>query len=170
MHPQGTTVYSGGGYAGNALLYPDGRVVDQNGYQVGTYQNGAFSAVQNGGMVAQAVPSDFRPPAPSAFVVRQGLSGWAIVGWILVAFLVPLIILELLNLMGWMPPWGSVSETVTETVVSRDEEPIIVGKLKRKRDGAQYYVIDPVDKTKNWLNDKDDMYEDADRKIWRLVG
>ena len=55
MHTQGTVVYSGGGYNGNALLYPDGRVVDQNGYQVGLYQNGAFTPMQ-GGMVAQPAP------------------------------------------------------------------------------------------------------------------
>lgn len=57
MHPHNTVVYSGGGYNGNALLYPDGRVVNQQGYQVGTYNNGQYSAV-NGGMVAQAAPAD----------------------------------------------------------------------------------------------------------------
>jgi hypothetical protein len=58
MHPHNTIMYTGGGmYNNNALLYPDGRVVNQQGYQVGTYQNGQFNAV-NGGMVAQAVPAD----------------------------------------------------------------------------------------------------------------
>lgn len=63
MHPQGTTVYQGGGYAGGqALMYPDGRVVDQNGVQVGTYLNGQFTAVQNGSVIAQPVPAGFVPP------------------------------------------------------------------------------------------------------------
>lgn len=58
MHPHNTVIYSGGGmYNNNALLYPDGRVVNQQGYQVGMYQNGQFTPV-NGGMVAQAVPAD----------------------------------------------------------------------------------------------------------------
>lgn len=63
MHPAGTTVYSGGGYGGNALLYPDGRVVDQNGYQVGTYINGQFTPVQNGQMIAQQAPPQGQPVA-----------------------------------------------------------------------------------------------------------
>lgn len=58
MHPHNTVIYAGGGaYNNNALLYPDGRVVNQQGYQVGTYANGQFNAV-NGGMVAQQAPSD----------------------------------------------------------------------------------------------------------------
>ena len=52
-------MYNGGGvYNNNALLYPDGSVVNQQGYQVGTYQNGQFTAVQNGPKVAQPVPAD----------------------------------------------------------------------------------------------------------------
>lgn len=59
MHPHNTVVYSGpGNYGGNALLYPDGRVVNNQGYQVGTYQNGQYTPVENGGMVAQQVPQD----------------------------------------------------------------------------------------------------------------
>jgi hypothetical protein len=58
MHPHNTVIYAGSGmYNNNALLYPDGRVVNQQGYQVGMYQNGQFNAV-NGGMVAQTVPAD----------------------------------------------------------------------------------------------------------------
>lgn len=56
MHPQGTIVYNGSGYGGSALLYPNGMVVDSNGYQVGTYVNGIFTAV-HGGMVAQPAPA-----------------------------------------------------------------------------------------------------------------
>lgn len=58
MHPHNTVVYSGPGPQG-ALLYPDGRVVNQQGQQVGTYENGQYAAVPNGAVVAQPAP----PPA-----------------------------------------------------------------------------------------------------------
>ena len=59
MHPYNTVWYTGPGYySNNALLYPDGRVVDQRGYVVGNYVDGQFTAVQNGAYVAQPVPSD----------------------------------------------------------------------------------------------------------------
>ncbi|CAB4133216.1 hypothetical protein UFOVP250_71 [uncultured Caudovirales phage] len=75
MHPQGTVMYNGGGqYNNNALLYPDGRVVNQQGYQVGTYQNGQFTAV-DGGMVAQPVPQDAvqpaAPPQAQPVIIQQ---------------------------------------------------------------------------------------------------
>ena len=60
MHPHNTVVYSGPGPQG-ALLYPDGRVVNQQGQQIGTYQNGQYAEVQNGAIVAQPAP----PPAPA---------------------------------------------------------------------------------------------------------
>jgi len=64
MHPHNTTVYSGGGANnGNALLYPDGRVVNQQGQQVGTYQNGQFTEMQNGPTVAQPIPQSALVPA-----------------------------------------------------------------------------------------------------------
>jgi hypothetical protein len=76
MHPAGTQVYGGGGYQGQALLYPNGMVVDQNGNQVGMYQNGQFTAVQ-GGMVAQQAPANaqqyMQQPAP---VVVEETSAW----------------------------------------------------------------------------------------------
>jgi hypothetical protein len=74
MHPYGSTMYMGGGmYNNNALLYPDGRVVNQQGYQVGTYNNGQFNAV-NGGMVAQNAPSDaYQTSQPQQVVIiKQG--------------------------------------------------------------------------------------------------
>lgn len=59
MHPHNTVVYTGGGvHNNNALLYPDGRVVAQNGQQVGTYSNGTFTPIENGPIVAQPVPAD----------------------------------------------------------------------------------------------------------------
>jgi hypothetical protein len=65
MHPHNTVVYAGGGaHNNNALLYPDGRVVNQQGQQVGTYQNGQFTETPNGPVVAQPVPQDaLHPPA-----------------------------------------------------------------------------------------------------------
>lgn len=91
MHPSGTTVYSGGGYSGGqALLYPDGRVVDQNGYQVGTYANGQFSA-QAGGMAAQPAP----PPVQQAEPVTI-YSGWEIAGGIIVGLLVIIAIIAII--------------------------------------------------------------------------
>lgn len=61
----------------------------------------------------------------------------------------------------------------TETVIHHhdedgDERPI-VGKLERRWEGGQPFVIDPVDQKKIWINTNDDMYEDADDKVWRLV-
>ncbi len=94
MHPQGTTVYSGGGYSGgNALLYPDGRVVDQNGYQVGSYSNGQFTA-QQGGMVAQPAPADAVQSTP--VVVQNPIQPdhtWEIVWNIIIVVIGVLIIL-----------------------------------------------------------------------------
>lgn len=75
MYPRGTTVYAGGGYGGNALLLPDGRVADNSGNQVGVYQNGQFTPVQ-GGMIAQPAP---QPPvvvddSPSLVNVMIGIA------------------------------------------------------------------------------------------------
>lgn len=59
MHPHNTVVYTGPGvHSNNALLYPDGRVVNSSGHLIGTYTNGQFTAIENGGMVAQPVPAD----------------------------------------------------------------------------------------------------------------
>ena len=89
MHPHNTVVYSGGGYNGNALLYPDGRVVNQQGYQVGTYQNGQFSAV-NGGMVAKAAPADalqYQSSQPAQQVVYVEKPGPSVGEIVLMIFL-----------------------------------------------------------------------------------
>lgn len=92
MHPSGTTAYTGGGYSGSALLYPDGRVVDQNGYQVGTYQDGHFNAMQ-GGMVAQPAPTDAAEPPAQPVVIKRGYSGWEITGGIIIGVFVIVIII-----------------------------------------------------------------------------
>ena len=90
MHPHGSVMYTGGGaYNNNALLYPDGRVVDQSGRVVGTYINGQFTSVQNGQIVAQPVPADagaqpVAPPQP--VIINTGPSaGEAIAIAVLVA-------------------------------------------------------------------------------------
>lgn len=84
MHPTGTTVYTGGGYGGQALLYPDGRVVDQSGYQVGNYNNGQFVA-QQGGMVAQPVPSDAQPVPVT---VEPAYTAGEIIGGVFIVILI----------------------------------------------------------------------------------
>jgi hypothetical protein len=65
------------------------------------------------------------------------------------------------------------SEVTTTTTVS-EESYDIVGNLKREFGGGeantpQAFVIDPADQQKIWLNSNDDMYEDANGRIWRLV-
>ena len=46
----------------------------------------------------------------------------------------------------------------------------IVGDLKRsKARNGQFYVTDPVDKDKVFVNATDDLYEDGAGKIWQLV-
>lgn len=75
MHPSNTVVYSGSGaYSNNALLYPDGRVVNQNGQQVGTYQNGQFTEMQNGPIVAQPIPQDALKPAEKETSVGEWIA------------------------------------------------------------------------------------------------
>ena len=44
----------------------------------------------------------------------------------------------------------------------------IVGMLTKQMDGAQPFVIDPVDGVKWMLNTTDDLYEDAEGKWWGL--
>jgi hypothetical protein len=95
MHPTNTVVYNGGGYSGNALLYPDGRVVNSNGVHVGNYVNNQFVAVQNGAMVAQTVPQDAYQPQP-VIIQKTGPSAAEILlmvlGCIMVFFLLLLLI------------------------------------------------------------------------------
>ena len=99
MHPQNTIVYSGGGYNGNALLYPDGRVVNQQGYQVGNYANGQFSPM-NGGMVAQQAPSDAYTTTSAPIVLEKaGLSGWEIAGMVILGILCVLLFLFIIGVI-----------------------------------------------------------------------
>lgn len=63
--------------------------------------------------------------------------------------------------------WNSDFEE--ETITTTTESFEVVGKLKRQKENKQFFVIDPVDKSKVWLNSNDDMYEDADGEIWKLI-
>ncbi len=154
MHPTGTTLYNGGGYGGQAVLYPDGRVVNQQGYEVGTYNGGVFNPVQNGQFVAQQAPQ--QPPV----IVQSGWDGWDVF-WTIAGIL----------FLVWLccACFGSDTVTTVETETMYEGHDVNVeGRLRRKRDGEQYYVLDPVDHKKVFVNDTDDMYEDADGDIWRL--
>lgn len=61
-----------------------------------------------------------------------------------------------------------VRTTTTTTVTHEQPQFNIVGNLNRRREGNQWYVQDPVDNEKIWVNEGDDMYEDAEGKIWNL--
>lgn len=94
MHPQNTVVYAGPGPQG-ALLYPDGRVVNQQGQQIGVYQNGQYTEIQNGAIVAQPAP-----PEPE----DKGKSVWDwVVDILLVVFLIVLIVIFAVVLFGFLP-------------------------------------------------------------------
>lgn len=60
-------------------------------------------------------------------------------------------------------------ETTTTTETTTQEEFQVVGELTRQKEHGQFFVKDPADKSKVWLNDKDEFYEDAEDKIWKLV-
>lgn len=57
-------------------------------------------------------------------------------------------------------------EIVTTTT---KEGYVIVGDLKRQEENGQFFVIDPVDSKKTFVNSHDDMYEDAADKVWKLI-
>lgn len=73
----------------------------------------------------------------------------------------------LISLKGARNMWNSDFEE--ETITTTTESFEVVGKLKRQKENKQFFVIDPVDKSKVWLNSNDDMYEDADGEIWKLI-
>lgn len=94
MHPQNTVVYAGGGaHNGNALLYPDGRVVNNQGQQVGTYQNGQFTETPNGPVVAQPIPQSALQPVEKETSVLQ---------WIGIFTLIVIAVFLLLILIGML--------------------------------------------------------------------
>lgn len=97
MHPYGTMMYSGPGqYGNNALLYPDGRVVNQQGYLVGNYQNGQFTAIQNGGLIAQQIPQDAFQAQPQPVIIQDNTGAIVVgvlVGGLLLFLIVAMIII-----------------------------------------------------------------------------
>lgn len=103
MHPHNTVVYTGGGqYNNNALLYPDGRVVNQQGYQVGMYQNGVFTPM-NGGMVAQPAPADALNHAPQVaqpvIIQKTGPSTGEVIGMIFLGIMIVILFIVLIGLL-----------------------------------------------------------------------
>jgi hypothetical protein len=103
MHPHNTVMYVGPGtYSNNALLYPDGRVVNQQGYQVGTYANGEFNAIQNGPMVAQQVPQDAgaQQVQPQPVVINPaGPSELEVFGMVMLSFLAIILFVIFLRIL-----------------------------------------------------------------------
>lgn len=100
MHPYHTVMYVGPGpYANNALLYPDGRVVNQQGYQVGTYVNGQFTPVQNGAMVAQQVPADAGQQVAQPVVINTGPSFGDICAMIFLGFIILILFIVLFGVL-----------------------------------------------------------------------
>jgi len=62
-------------------------------------------------------------------------------------------------------------EVISTTTTTIHDHPgyYVSGTLGRQFENSQPFVIDPADHTKIWLNTKDDMYEDAAGKIWKLI-
>ena len=60
--------------------------------------------------------------------------------------------------------------TTTTTTTNNDTGPdyVVVGQLEVSYDGNQPFVVDPADDAKIWINDGDDLYEDANGQIWQL--
>ena len=99
MHPTNTVIYAGGGvHNNNALLYPDGRVVNQNGQQVGTYQNGQFTEMQNGPVVAQPIPQDALAPVEKETSVGEWLM--TILKFVLIVVAIVFLIFILVGLLA----------------------------------------------------------------------
>jgi hypothetical protein len=105
MHPYGTVMYAGPGmYSNNAVLYTDGRVVNQQGVLVGYYQNGVFTPVANGSVVAQQVPADAMgngtyqssTQAQPVAIVRTGPSGLEIFGSVMLGILCVILIIVII--------------------------------------------------------------------------
>ena len=90
---------------------------------------------------------------------------------ILILMLIAYHLIASLKGINSMPILEDETTTTVVTTVTEEEPaaPNIVGYLKRQIEGIQAFVIDPADQQKIWLNSNDDLYEDADGRIWRLV-
>lgn len=106
MHPYGTVMYTGPGmYYNNAVLYPNGQVVNRDGYLVGTYAGGQFNPIQNGAMVAQPADAGGQPiqqqPAsqPQVVYVKTVPSGEEIFGYIVGGILCVFLLVILIGMI-----------------------------------------------------------------------
>ena len=66
--------------------------------------------------------------------------------------------------------------TVTTTTTTQQDPtpaasgvPVTAGTITRGWEDNKPYVFDPVDNSKMFLKESDDLYEDADGKIWNLI-
>jgi len=66
-------------------------------------------------------------------------------------------------------------EVVTTTTVTTTHQDVpvqqtyvIAGTIMRGWENNQPFVFDPADQSKTYVNPNDDMYEDAEGKIWHL--
>lgn len=87
--------------------------------------------------------------------------------WLILLLLFALLLTLILK--GTNVMCDDIEETTTTVIHESGDTPNVVGNLKRQVEGIQSFVMDPVDGEKIWLNSNDDMYEDANGKIWRLV-
>lgn len=62
---------------------------------------------------------------------------------------------------------GSAGGTNAYTGLNVNGFPV-VGMIAKQFDGTQPFVIDPVDGAKWFLNETDDLYEDAEGKWWAV--
>lgn len=64
----------------------------------------------------------------------------------------------------------TTTHTTTTTTTADAPQYVIEGALRKQvGDAGEWFVIDPVDGEKIYLNAADDMYRDAADKIWKLV-
>lgn len=76
------------------------------------------------------------------------------------------ILLFVIALAYWFQN-GNGAEVITE-VFHHEPHHDITGNIKRQFENDQAFVVDPVDQKKIFVNSNDDMYEDANGKVWRL--
>lgn len=73
----------------------------------------------------------------------------------------------------------TTTTTTTTTVTTTIDEPVqaatvtytytVVGDLPRGVEDGKFYVLDPADGTKTFLNAEDDLYEDANGEVWNVI-
>lgn len=64
----------------------------------------------------------------------------------------------------------TTTDAPAEDYAPQEPQYDIVGEVARKKaKNGQFYVIDPVDKAKIYVNITDDLYRDAEGKVWKLA-